>query len=100
MRTHECYQRGCHVLCKPGHDWCSKHEQLHKQEQLKRLAKYHQTDQYKQYHKQWQRGVIKMIAKLHPKQLLVYGGQVDFIYPDGIDVVYYENDNIKRLRGL
>lgn len=55
MRTHECYQRGCHVLCKPGHDWCSKHEQLHKQEQLKRLAKYHQTDQYKQYHKQWQR---------------------------------------------
>ena len=48
----------------------------------------------------WQRGVIKMIAKLHPKQLLVYGGQVDFTYPDGIDVVYYENDNIKRLRGL
>ena len=48
----------------------------------------------------WQRGVLKMIAKLHPKQLLVYGGQVDFIYPDGIDVVYYENDNIRRLRGL
>lgn len=41
-----------------------------------------------------------MITKLHPKQLLVYGGQVDFIYPDGIDVVYYENGNIKRLRGL
>ena len=48
----------------------------------------------------WQRGVLKMITKLHPKQLLVYGGQVDFTYPDGIDVVYYENDNIKRLRGL
>ena len=48
----------------------------------------------------WQRGVIKMIAKLHPKQLLVYGGQVDFTYPDDIDVVYYENDNIRRLRSL
>ncbi len=46
----------------------------------------------------WQCGVLKMIAKLHPKQLLVYGGQVDFIYPDGIDAVYYDNEVVKRLR--
>lgn len=48
----------------------------------------------------WQRGVLEMIARLHPKQLLIYGGEVDFVYPDDIDVVYYENDNIKRLRSL
>lgn len=41
-----------------------------------------------------------MISRLHPKQLLIYGGEVDFIYPEDIDVVYYENDNVKRLRGL
>ena len=48
----------------------------------------------------WQRGVLEMIDRLHPKQLLVYGGKVDFVYPDNVDVVYYENDNVKRLRGL
>lgn len=48
----------------------------------------------------WQRGLLEMIARLQPRQLLVYGGQVDFIYPDGVDVVYYENDNVKRLRSL
>ena len=48
----------------------------------------------------WQRGVLEMISRLHPKQLLIYGGEVDFIYPEDIDVVYYENDNVKRLRGL
>lgn len=48
----------------------------------------------------WQRGLLEMIARLQPRQLLVYGGKVDFIYPDGIDVVYYENDNVKRLRSL
>ena len=50
--------------------------------------------------KMWQRGVLEMINRLHPKQLLIYGGEVDFIYPEDIDVVYYENDNVKRLRGL
>lgn len=50
--------------------------------------------------KMWQRGVLEMISRLHPKQLLIYGGEVDFIYPEDIDVIYYENDNVKRLRGL
>ncbi|WP_277956759.1 DUF4417 domain-containing protein [Limosilactobacillus antri] len=48
----------------------------------------------------WQRGLLEMIARLHPKQLLVYGGEVEFAYPPDIDVVYYENDNVKRLRSL
>lgn len=48
----------------------------------------------------WKRGVLEMIRRLRPKQLLVYGGEVDFIYPEGIDVVYYENDNVRRLRSL
>ena len=48
----------------------------------------------------WQQGVLEMISRLHPKQLLIYGGEVDFIYPEDIDVVYYENDNVKRLRSL
>ena len=50
--------------------------------------------------KMWQRGVLEMISRLHPKQLLIYGGEVDFIYPEDIDVIYYDNDNVKRLRGL
>lgn len=55
MRVHECWQVGCHVLCEPGHDWCDKHELEHKAKQLERLTKYHATDQYREYHKQWQR---------------------------------------------
>ncbi|MBB1080231.1 DUF4417 domain-containing protein [Limosilactobacillus sp. STM2_1] len=48
----------------------------------------------------WQRGVLEMIRRLHPKQLLVYGGEVDFIFPEDIEIVYYKNNNIERLRGL
>ena len=55
MRTHECWYRGCHELCTPGHDYCSKHEQEHKQAELQRLHEYHQTEQYHQYHNEWQR---------------------------------------------
>lgn len=55
MRTHECWHQSCHRLCEPGHDYCSIHEAQHKQEQLERLAKYHNTEQYQEYHKQWQR---------------------------------------------
>lgn len=48
----------------------------------------------------WRSGISEMIKHLKPKQLLVYGGKVDFCYPKSVDIVYYENDNIKRLRGL
>ncbi|WP_295730736.1 DUF4417 domain-containing protein [uncultured Limosilactobacillus sp.] len=46
----------------------------------------------------WQQGIMKMIQELEPEQLLVYGGKIDFNYPLGLDIVYYDNENVKRLR--
>ena len=46
----------------------------------------------------WQRGLYKMIQVLDPVQLLVYGGKIESNYPPKINIVYFENDNVKRLR--
>ncbi|WP_304133738.1 DUF4417 domain-containing protein [Limosilactobacillus coleohominis] len=46
----------------------------------------------------WQIGVKEMLKRLHPRQLLIYGGKIEFDYPTNVDVVYYDNDNVKRLR--
>lgn len=48
----------------------------------------------------WQQGVDEVIRRLKPVQLLIYGDKIEYPFPEEIDVVYYQNDNIARLRGL
>ncbi len=46
----------------------------------------------------WKAGVDKMIEKLHPHTLLIYGGEVEYDYGD-IKTVYYKNHVTDRWRG-
>lgn len=46
----------------------------------------------------WYRGVKEMLKRLRPKQLLIYGGKMEFDYPANVDVAYYDNINVRRLR--
>ena len=42
-------------------------------------------------------GVDEMIKRLTPKKLLIYGEQVDYDFKN-INVVYFKNKNIERVR--
>lgn len=46
----------------------------------------------------WRAGVDEMIARLEPERLLIYGGKVDYDYGD-IEVIYYENITVERMKG-
>lgn len=46
----------------------------------------------------WTDGMRAMIDYLEPSTILVYGGALDFDYGD-IEVKYFDNSNVKRLRG-
>ncbi|MBY4955874.1 DUF4417 domain-containing protein [Streptococcus suis] len=39
----------------------------------------------------------KMIDELSPKQLIVYGGEVEYDYRD-IEVFYFDNETTKRMK--
>lgn len=43
----------------------------------------------------WVEGMEKMIEKIKPSKILVYGGQLDFNYGD-IEVIYYENQVLRE----
>lgn len=45
----------------------------------------------------WKNGVDEMIKRLSPKNLLVYGGRVDYDYKN-INVVYFENSVTERMK--
>lgn len=45
----------------------------------------------------WTKGVDEMIKRLTPKNLLIYGEQVDYDFKN-INVVYFKNKNIERVR--
>ncbi|HEO1044183.1 TPA: DUF4417 domain-containing protein, partial [Streptococcus agalactiae] len=44
----------------------------------------------------WKNGVDEMIKRLSPKNILVYGGKVDYNYKN-INVVYYNNYVTERM---
>ena len=46
----------------------------------------------------WKEGMDEMIARLRPKRILVYGGEVEYDYGD-IEVVYYQNSTTERMSG-
>lgn len=43
----------------------------------------------------WKDGVTEMIKQIHPKTILVYGGELEYDYGD-INVVYFENKVLKN----
>ena len=45
----------------------------------------------------WRAGVDEMIERLTPARILVYGGKVDYDYGD-IEVIYYENATVERMK--
>ncbi|MFX3718216.1 DUF4417 domain-containing protein [Streptococcus suis] len=45
----------------------------------------------------WRSGMDKMIDELSPKQLIVYGGEVEYDYRD-IEVFYFDNETTKRMK--
>lgn len=49
MRIHECWYRGCHELCKPGHNYCPKHDEEHKQQRITALKRYKSSKAYQEY---------------------------------------------------
>ena len=51
-------------------------------------------------YKVWQSGVDEMIKRCRPKKLMIYGGKVDYQFPENIIIKFYENKNISRLKRL
>ena len=47
----------------------------------------------------WKDGMDEMIKRIEPKAILVYGGVLEYDYK-GIEVIYYENENTKRLADI
>ena len=47
----------------------------------------------------WKKGMDKLIEKVKPTAILIYGGQVDYDFKS-IKTIYYENDVIKRLEAI
>lgn len=48
----------------------------------------------------WEAGVTEMIKRIEPKAILVYGGVVEYQYPEDIEVIYYENKVTERLKSI
>lgn len=46
----------------------------------------------------WKSGMDAMIERINPSVILVYGGELEYDYSQGIDVRYYENLVMKELR--
>jgi len=47
----------------------------------------------------WKDGMDEMMQRIKPRAVLVYGGAVDYDYGKA-KVIYYDNDNTERMRGL
>ena len=47
----------------------------------------------------WCTGMNEAIKRLNPKAILVYGGDISFGFPDGIEVKYISNHNTDRMAG-
>lgn len=47
----------------------------------------------------WKDGITEMIKRIEPKTILIYGKPIDYDFGD-IEVMYFENSNVKRLREL
>ena len=53
----------------------------------------------KEAFKIWTDGMDELIKRKQPKTILVYGGKVDYDYK-GINVIYFDNENTERMKGI
>ena len=44
----------------------------------------------------WYDGMDEAIRRIKPSRVLVYGGNIGYKYPDGIEVKYYDNKAFKN----
>lgn len=47
----------------------------------------------------WKKGVDEMIKQINPSTILIYGSKIDYDFKN-IDVRYYKNHNVERLRNI
>lgn len=46
----------------------------------------------------WKEGMDAMIEKIKPKIILVYGGELEYDYPEDTEVIYYKNEVTERMK--
>lgn len=46
----------------------------------------------------WKSGMDAMIGKIKPSVILVYGGELEYNYPEGIEIRYYQNSVTERMK--
>lgn len=46
----------------------------------------------------WKDGMGAMIDKIKPKTILVYGGKLEYDYPEGTKTIYFENKVTERMK--
>ena len=46
----------------------------------------------------WKKGVDAMIEHIQPRTILVYGGKVEYDYPNCIEVIYFDNEVTERMK--
>lgn len=49
-------------------------------------------------YKVWKSGMDAMIGKIKPSVILVYGGELGYNYPEGIEIRYYQNSVTERMK--
>lgn len=50
--------------------------------------------------KVWKDGMDEMIRRIKPSTIIVYGGKLDYDYPEETDVIYFENSVTERMKNL
>ena len=48
--------------------------------------------------KVWKDGMNEMIKRIEPSHIIVYGGKVEFDYPEDIEIKYFENEVTERMK--
>lgn len=46
----------------------------------------------------WKSGMDAMIERIKPSVILVYGGELEYEYPEGIEIRYYQNSVTERMK--
>lgn len=46
----------------------------------------------------WKDGMDAMIEHVHPSVILVYGGKLEYAYPEDTRVIYFDNKVTERMK--
>ena len=50
--------------------------------------------------KVWKDGMNEMIKRIEPSNIIVYGGKVEFDYPEDIEIKYFDNEVTERMKKI